>query len=83
MQIEGDITSYVTTRFLDMNPIQQQAIMKMHETAMDTSIRLWQYLFQTIGSLLGGLAGGIFGKRKPVEGVSGGGGGFFSRLFKK
>jgi hypothetical protein len=56
-------------------------IMKVHETAMNTSIRLWQYLFQTIGSLVGGLAGGIFGKKQPTAAT--GGGGFFKRMFGK
>jgi hypothetical protein len=81
VQIEGDITSYVTTRFLDMETPEQEMIMKVHETAMNTSIRLWQYLFQTIGSLVGGLAGGIFGKKQPTAAT--GGGGFFKRMFGK
>ena len=83
VQIEGDITSYVTTKFLEMKGSEQEVIMKMHNTAMDTSIRLWQYLFQTIGSLLGGISGGMFGKKTaPAAGVSGGGG-FFKRMFRK
>lgn len=81
VQIDGDITSYVTTRFLDMQASEQEMMLKMHETAMNTSIRLWQYLFQTIGSLVGGLAGGIFGKKQPSAAT--GGGGFFKRMFGK
>jgi hypothetical protein len=82
VQIEGDITSYVTTNFLNMKGSEQEVILKMHNTAMETSIRLWQYLFQTIGSLLGGISGGMFGKKRdaaaPVTG-----GGFFKRMFGK
>ncbi len=81
VQIEGDITSYVTTKFLEMKGSEQEVIMKMHNTAMDTSIRLWQYLFQTIGSLLGGISGGMFGKKTAPAAV--GGGGFFKRMFGK
>jgi phage-related minor tail protein len=82
VQIEGDITSYVTTKFLEMKGSEQEVIMKMHNTAMDTSIRLWQYLFQTIGSLLGGISGGMFGK-KTAPAAASGGSGFFKRMFGK
>jgi hypothetical protein len=82
VQIEGDITSYVTTKFLDMKTSEQDVILKMHNTAMDTSIRLWQYLFQTIGSLLGGITGGMFGKKESPAKAAGGGG-FFKRMFGK
>lgn len=80
VQIEGDITSYVTTNFLDMKSSEQEVILKMHNTALDTSIRLWQYLFQTIGSLLGGITGGMFGKKEASAKT---GGGFFKRMFGK
>ncbi len=81
VQIEGDITTYVTTKFLEMPVAEQEVIMKIHDTAMNTSMRLWQYLFQTIGSLLGNLAGGVFGKKNAA--ATGGTGGFFSKLFRK
>ena len=80
VQIEGDITSYITTNFLDMKSSEQEIILKMHNTALDTSIRLWQYLFQTIGSLLGGITGGMFGKKEASVKT---GGGFFKRMFGK
>jgi hypothetical protein len=65
-----------------MKTSEQDVILKMHNTAMDTSIRLWQYLFQTIGSLLGGITGGMFGK-KESSAKAAGGGGFFKRMFGK
>jgi hypothetical protein len=82
VQIEGDITTYVTTKFLEMPLAEQEILLKMHDTATNTSIRLWQYLFQTIGSLIEGLGGSVLAKKKPAAAVTGGGG-FFSRLFKR
>lgn len=81
VQIEGDVTTYVTTKFLGMHIAEQEVIMKIHDTAMNTSIRLWQYLFQTIGSLLGSFTGGIFGKKGAAAGTGASQGGFFKRFF--
>jgi hypothetical protein len=80
VQIEGDITTYITTKFLEMPIAEQEVIMKIHDTALNTSIRLWQYMFQTIGNLLGSFTGGIFAKKQPSGGSSGG---FLSRFFGK
>ncbi len=63
VQVEGDVTSYITTRFLHLPEREQKMIKDVHESSIMTSIRMWQYLFQAIGNLAGNIFTGITGKQ--------------------
>jgi hypothetical protein len=63
VQVEGDITSYITTRFLHFPEKEQKMIKEVHESSIMTSIRMWQYLFQAIGKLAGTVFTSVTGKK--------------------
>jgi hypothetical protein len=63
VQVEGDITSYITTRFLHFPEKEQKMIKEVHESSIMTSIRMWQYLFQAVGRLAGTVFTGVTGKQ--------------------
>jgi len=63
VQVEGDITSYITTRFLHFPEREQKMIKEVHESSIMTSIRMWQYLFQAVGKLAGSVFTGVTGKK--------------------
>jgi hypothetical protein len=53
VQIEGDITTYLTPRFLSMKEHDQKQLLHVHNSSITSAIRMWQYLFTTIGNLAG------------------------------
>ncbi len=53
VQIEGDITTYLTPRFLAMKEHDQKQLLHVHNSSITSAIRMWQYLFNTIGSFAG------------------------------
>ena len=63
VQVEGDITSYLTTRFLHFPEREQKMIKEVHESSIMTSIRMWQYLFQAVGRLAGTVFSTVTGKQ--------------------
>ncbi|WP_375558588.1 hypothetical protein ACE193_12575 [Bernardetia sp. OM2101] len=63
VQVEGDITSYITTRFLHFPEREQKMIKEVHESSIMTSIRMWQYLFQAVSRLAGTVFTGVTGKQ--------------------
>ena len=69
VQVEGDITSYITTRFLHFPEKEQKMIKEVHESSIMTSIRMWQYLFQAVGKLAGTVFTGVTGKQVNTGGA--------------
>ncbi|AFM04240.1 hypothetical protein Fleli_1842 [Bernardetia litoralis DSM 6794] len=63
VQVEGDITSYITTRFLNFPEKEQKMIKEVHESSIMTSIQMWQYLFQAVSRLAGTVFTGVTGKQ--------------------
>ncbi|WP_338770054.1 hypothetical protein WAF17_11150 [Bernardetia sp. ABR2-2B] len=63
VQVEGDITSYITTRFLHFPEREQKMIKEVHESSIMTSIRMWQYLFQAVSRLAGTVFTSVTGKQ--------------------
>lgn len=74
VQVEGDITSYLTTRFLHFPEREQKMIKEVHESSIMTSIRMWQYLFQAVSRLAGTVFTGVTGKQintgSPVDTIT-------------
>lgn len=67
VQVEGDITTYITPRFLNLTEDDRQVLTGVHSEAIKSSISMWQYLFKTITSLAGGAIGGMMsGGKKQV-----------------
>lgn len=64
VQVEGDITSYVTSKFLEMDEEDQRIVSEVHNSAMMTSIRMWQYLFETVKTLAGSAFSAATGGKK-------------------
>lgn len=69
VQVEGDITSYITTRFLHFPEKEQKMIKEVHESSIMTSIRMWQYLFQAVSKLAGTVFTGVTGKQVNTGGA--------------
>ncbi len=53
VQVEGDITSYITPRFLNLDPNDQNILLNVHNSAIANSTKMWQYLFDTVGKMAG------------------------------
>ena len=53
VQVEGDITSYITPQFMMMDENDQKALMNVQNSSVKISIEMWQYLFNTLQSLIG------------------------------
>lgn len=70
VQIDGDITSYITPTYMGLEMKEQNMLLEVHNTAFGTSIKVWRYLFETLSSLAGGAIGkalGEKGKKKELK----------------
>ncbi|TAF32191.1 MAG: hypothetical protein EAZ57_09780 [Cytophagales bacterium] len=53
VQVEGDITSYITPKFLKLDAQDQNILLGVHNSAIANSTKMWQYLFDTVGKMAG------------------------------
>ncbi|MGF1534316.1 MAG: hypothetical protein ACFCUI_11490 [Bernardetiaceae bacterium] len=60
IQVDGDMTSYITPAYLKFSEKEQKMLMEMHHKAFTTSMSVWKYLFETIYSLAGGAINKVF-----------------------
>ncbi|MCC5943790.1 MAG: hypothetical protein JJT94_02560 [Bernardetiaceae bacterium] len=56
IKVSGDVTSYVTNRFLAYPEHVQKTLLSIQNESISTSIRMWQYLFNAIGGLITSVA---------------------------
>jgi hypothetical protein len=75
VQLQGDITSYMTNRFLRHSEREQKMMIEMHQESISTGIRMWQGLFKAIGSLASGVFDAVTRNTRSVAGRSAGEGG--------
>lgn len=67
VQIDGDITSYLTPAYTGMTAKEQDVLLEVHNTAFGTSIKVWRYLFETLSSLVSGAIGRALGGKKKEQ----------------
>lgn len=67
VQIDGDITSYITPIYMGLETKEQNMLLEVHNTAFGTSIKVWRYLFETLASLAGGAIGGSLGGKEEKK----------------
>ncbi len=53
IQVDGDITSYISRTYLNQPEILQKKLLGMHNEAIKTSTGFWTNLFETISKLAG------------------------------
>ncbi len=53
VQIDGDITTYITPKYMSFELKEQNMLLDVHNNAFSTSMKVWKYLFETLGSLAG------------------------------
>lgn len=67
VQVDGDITSYITPTYTEMTIKEQEMLLEVHNTAFGTSVKVWRYLFETLSSLASGAIGRALGGRKKDQ----------------
>lgn len=64
IQIDGDITTYITRPFINQQKDIQQTILGMHNDSIQRATQFWSHLFDTIINLAGQSFDKIFAKKK-------------------
>lgn len=64
IQIDGDITTYITRSFINQQQQIQQTVLGMHNDAIQRSTQFWSHLFDVIINLAGQSFDKIFAKKK-------------------
>lgn len=64
IQVDGDITSYISRTFLNQPDDIQATIMNLHNDSLQNSTRFWRYLFDAVVMLAGQSFDKIFSKQK-------------------
>jgi len=64
IQIDGDITNYMTNKFLFLHPELRSIVLEMHGSASESGTKIWRSLFETVGQLAGKTFNQLLGKSK-------------------
>ncbi len=64
IQVDGDITSYISRTFLNQPDDIQATILNLHNDSLQNSTRFWRYLFDAVVMLAGQSFDKIFSKKK-------------------
>ncbi len=64
IQIEGDVTSYITPTYLNLPDKAKEIVMGVHNRSIVTSTQFWSSLFTTVVNLAGRSFNQIFGKKE-------------------
>ena len=66
VQIDGDVTSYISGQLMNMPLEAKQMLMALHDDSVRTSTTMWKNLFDTVANLAGTAFSQIFagGKKK-------------------
>ena len=62
VQIDGDVTSYITHGFLELPSEIRETVLGMHNDSIHTSTQTWNTLFNTVANLAGTAFSKIFSK---------------------
>jgi hypothetical protein len=62
IQIEGDVTSYITPTYLALPDQAKEIVMGIHNRSIGTSTQFWSALFTTVVNLAGRTFNQIFGR---------------------
>lgn len=63
IQVEGDVTSYITPQYINMPEPIKEIVMGVHNRSIGTSMQFWSTLFATVMNLAGKSFNQIFGRR--------------------
>jgi hypothetical protein len=63
IQVEGDVTSYITPQYINMPEHIKEIVMGVHNRSINTSTQFWNTLFTTIINLAGKSFNQIFSKK--------------------
>ncbi|MCS7020115.1 MAG: hypothetical protein RMJ87_13960 [Cytophagales bacterium] len=63
IQVEGDITSYITPQYINMPEAIKEIVMGVHNRSIHVSTQFWNTLFTTVINLAGKTFNQIFAKR--------------------
>ncbi|MEM1137611.1 MAG: hypothetical protein AAGI07_17350 [Bacteroidota bacterium] len=63
VQIDGDITNYLTNQFVNLSPELKAIVLNLHNDATESGARVWNMLFKTISQLAGTAFRKIFDKK--------------------
>ena len=64
VQLDGDVTCYVTNQFMELPDEVKKMAMKMHNDSIATSTSFWATLFQLVSNLAGKAFGQLFSSGK-------------------
>ena len=53
VQIDGDITNYLTNQFVNLSPELKAIVLNLHNDATESGARIWNMLFKTVSQLAG------------------------------
>ena len=62
VQIDGDITNYLTNQFVNLTPELKAIVLNLHNDATESGARIWNMLFKTVSQLAGRAFRKIFEK---------------------
>jgi hypothetical protein len=62
IQIDGDVTSYMTPQFLELPHELRRMVLNMHNESITTATNFWSALFKTIANLAGKAIDKLFSK---------------------
>jgi len=63
VQIDGDITNYLTNQFVNLTPELKAIVLNLHNDATESGARIWNMLFKTVSQLAGRAFRKIFDKK--------------------
>jgi hypothetical protein len=63
IQIDGDVTTYMSTKFLRHDPQTRNMLLNLHNQSIGTATRFWGDLFKAIANIAGKAIHEIFGDR--------------------
>ncbi|UZR92945.1 hypothetical protein [Chondrinema litorale] len=63
VQIDGDITNYLTNQFVNLSPELKAIVLNLHNDATESGARIWNMLFKTVSQLAGTAFRKIFEKK--------------------
>ncbi|GAB4335862.1 MAG: hypothetical protein OHK0038_13760 [Flammeovirgaceae bacterium] len=62
IQIDGDVTSYITPQFIELPHELRRMVLNMHNESITTATNFWSALFKTIANLAGKAIDKLFAK---------------------
>jgi len=63
VQIDGDITNYLTNQFVNLTPELKAIVLNLHNDATESGARIWNMLFKTVSQLAGRAFRKIFDRK--------------------